>query len=183
MQDLCQVKLLLANSGEDYEEIDTRRRGLEAQNYELEIEKTTLYTALIDAKLSLAESELGRQKITVAAKRDRNHRDLLGQRIAMLELKLAKEVARTDSMPNDFNEDAAFRPDNGGNRVRRKAAEGLQIFDDGDDEEIWEPPAFAKSSKSREIIRDSIRSQEIFSHLQPEQLKMIIGAMAEVKYA
>eukprot|EP01047_Picozoa_sp_COSAG01_P095758 COSAG01_NODE_26397_length_715_cov_1.211039_1_plen_156_part_10 len=79
-------------------------------------------------------------------------------------------------------------------RVRRRAENGLQVFDglgggagggtgdEDEDEEEWSPPVNAKSAKSREIIRESIRNEELFSHLQPEQMKMIIAAMARSEH-
>lgn len=67
-------------------------------------------------------------------------------------------------------------------RLRRRAENGLQVFYDDNESEMWKPPENPKNAKSREIIRDAIRREELFSHLQSEQLKMIIAAMARVEY-
>jgi hypothetical protein len=93
VQDLCEMKVLMSESDAEIENLQQQKRETEKRMYELETDKSSLYSNVVESKLNLAESELGRQKLTVSLKRERHHRDRLGQRIASLELRLASETA------------------------------------------------------------------------------------------
>eukprot|EP01051_Picozoa_sp_SAG22_P010083 SAG22_NODE_885_length_6667_cov_2.429507_3_plen_650_part_00 len=130
----------------------------------------------------MAQAELERQKLTVSLKRERQHRDLLGQRIAALELRLAAETANRKAAPGAADgADGAGGERTGGPKQRRKAEVGLQM--DFDEEEEFQAPVVPKNAKSREFIRQAVRHEDLFAHLQPEQCKMIVAAMGRAEYS
>ena len=181
VQDLCEVKVLLSEADGDKDNLVAQKHVLEARNYELELEKSNLYATVIETKLNLAQAELERQKLTVSLKRERQHRDLLGQRIAALELRLAAETANRNAGPTGADgADLSAEKRMGGPRQRRKAEVGLQM---DDDDEEFQPPVVPKNAKSREFIRQAVRHEDLFAHLQPEQCKMIVAAMSRAEYS
>ena len=179
VQDLCEVKVLLSEADGDKDTLEYEKHLLEARNYELETDKSDLYATVLETKLNLAQAEMDRQKLTISLKRERQHRDALGQRIAALELRLAAVSANRRSAADvETTGEASGRAP--GVRARRRAEVGVQLEYEEDD--IFEAPVIPKNSKSREFIRQAIRSVDLFNHLQPEQCKLIIGAMSRADY-
>eukprot|EP01046_Picozoa_sp_COSAG06_P039985 COSAG06_NODE_4790_length_3950_cov_14494.700338_1_plen_124_part_10 len=98
----------------------------------------------------MAQAELERQKLTVSLKRERQHRDLLGQRIAALELRLAAETANRKAAPGAADgADGAGGERTGGPKQRRKAEVGLQM--DFDEEEEFQAPVVPKNATGADV--------------------------------
>jgi CRP-like cAMP-binding protein len=176
-QELCDAKVSLAEQDGAMDTLKVQRDELEASAYVTEAEKKQVMGALLEAKLALAETELEKQKLAVSLARERRNRDVLGQRLATLELRLAsasKTVCAScgADVPAGGSPRTEVSEAPGQKRPRRKI-----LADVGPEQAVFEPANEKKSPKSHELIRNAIRSIDLFTNLQPEQMKMVINAV------